>query len=148
MAKDDSLTQKTGVVVFARILTTVLDLAIVVATIQLLSKIDFAVIGYLLMIHEVDFKLATLGFPESVFYYFKRVSENARKSFVMQTSGILALMGLIAGAVILIITYFAPELLSNWDPTDVQKVQDLLPLMALDRKSTRLNSSHVSISYA
>src|SRR5699024_8450236 len=83
------------------------------------------------MIHEVARNLATLGFPESVFYYFERVSENARKAFVMQTSGILALMGLIAGAVILIITYFAPELLSNWDPTDVQKVQDLLPLMAL-----------------
>lgn len=131
MAQKESLTEKTGVVVFARILTTVLDLAIVVATIQLLSKTDFAVIGYLLMIHEVARNLATLGFPESIFYYFERVTKNARTAFVLQTCGILALMGLLAGVIILVIAYFIPTLLSTWDPINIQKVQDLLPLMAL-----------------
>jgi O-antigen/teichoic acid export membrane protein len=131
MAKEESLTEKTGVVVFARIMTTVLDLAIVIATIQLLSKTDFAIIGYLLMVHEVARNLATLGFPESVFYYFERVTKDARQAFVLQTCGILAITGLVAGLVILVIAYFAPTLLSTWDPTEIQKVQDLLPLMAL-----------------
>lgn len=131
MAKSESLTEKTGVVVFARILTTVLDLAIVIATIQLLSKTDFAIIGYLLMIHEVARNLATLGFPESVFYYFERVTKDARKAFVVQTCGILAIMGIIAGLVILGIAYFTPTMLSNWEPSNIQKVQDLLPYMAL-----------------
>ncbi|MDZ7682581.1 MAG: hypothetical protein U5J63_12940 [Fodinibius sp.] len=67
MAEQESLTEKTGVVVFARIITTVVDMAIVVATIQLLSKTNFAIIGYLLMVHEVARNLATLGFPESIF---------------------------------------------------------------------------------
>ena len=131
MAEKDSLTEKTGVVVFARIMTTVLDLAIVIATIQLLSKTDFAIIGYLLMIHEVGRNLATLGFPESIFYYFERVSKDARKAFVLQTCGILAAMGLIAGLVILVLAYFIPSLISSWDPSDINTVQDLLPLMAL-----------------
>lgn len=131
MAKEESLTEKTGVVVFARIITTVLDLAIVIATIQLLSKTDFAIIGYLLMVHEVARNLATLGFPESVFYYFERVTEDARQAFVLQTCGILAITGLVAGLVILVVAYFAPTLLSTWDPSEMQKVQDLLPLMAL-----------------
>lgn len=129
--KKESLTEKTGVVVFARIMTTVLDLAIVIATIQLLSKTDFAVIGYLLMIHEVARNLATLGFPESVFYYFERVTKDSRKAFVLQTCCILAGTGFIAGLVILGIAYFSPTLLGNWNPGDIQKVQDLLPLMAL-----------------
>jgi O-antigen/teichoic acid export membrane protein len=131
MAENESLTEKTGVVVFARIITTVVDLAIVVATIQMLSKTNFAIIGYLLMIHEVARNLATLGFPESIFYYFERVTKDARKAFVTQTSAILAAMGVVAGLAILGIAYFAPNLLSTWEPANIQKVQDLLPLMAL-----------------
>jgi O-antigen/teichoic acid export membrane protein len=131
MAQEESLSEKTGVVVFARILTTVLDLAIVIATVQLLSKTNFAVIGFLLMIHEVARNLATLGFPESVFYYFERVTNNARTAFVLQTCGILAIMGVVAGVVILAIAYLAPTILGNWDPANIQKVQDLLPYMAL-----------------
>jgi len=131
MANKGSLSEKTGVVVFARIITTVIDLAIAVATIQLLSKTDFAVIGYLLMIHEVARNLATLGFPESVFYYFERVTKNARKAFVLQTTGILFLMGLLAGGAILGVARFAPALLSNWEFSSINTVQGLLPLIAL-----------------
>lgn len=131
MAEKESLTEKTGVVVFARIMTTVLDLAIFIAIIQMLSKTDFAVIGYLLMVHEVARNLATLGFPESVFYYFERVTDDARQAFVLQTCGILAVTGFVAGIVILVIAQFAPALLSSWDPVEIQKVQDLLPFMAL-----------------
>jgi O-antigen/teichoic acid export membrane protein len=82
--KSQNLSGKTGVVVFARIVTTVIDLAIVIATIQILSKTDFAIIGYLLMIHEVARNLATLGFPDSVFYFFERVAGSARKAFALQ----------------------------------------------------------------
>lgn len=131
MAKKESLTEKTGVVVFARIITTVVDMAIVIATLQLLSKTDFAVIGYLLMVHEVARNLATLGFPESVFYYFERITKNARKAFVLQTTGILFLMGLVAGAAVLVVAYFAPALLSEWEMSSINTVQDLLPIMAL-----------------
>src|SRR5690625_3516573 len=85
-----NLSEKAGVVVFARIITTIIDLAIVIATIQLLSKTDFAIIGYLLMIHEVARNMATLGFPESVFFFFERVSGGAKRAFVIQTTFILA----------------------------------------------------------
>lgn len=131
MAKKESLSEKTGVVVFARIITTVIDLAIVVATIQLLSKTNFAIIGYLLMVHEVARNLATLGFPESVFYYFERITKDARRAFVLQTTGILFLMGLVAGVAVLGVAYFAPALLSEWELSSVNTVQGLLPIMAL-----------------
>ena len=64
-----SLTEKTGVVVFARIITTVVDLALAIAVVRLLSKTDFAIMGYILMIHEVARNVAVLGFPDSVFYF-------------------------------------------------------------------------------
>ncbi|NBC28193.1 MAG: oligosaccharide flippase family protein, partial [Bacteroidetes bacterium] len=129
--KEANLTDKAGVVVFARIITTVIDLAIVIATIKILSKTDFAIIGYLLMIHEVARNLATLGFPESVFYYFERISGSARRGFVAQTSVLLMATGLVAGVFVLLVAYFAPNLLTEWDPLNVRRVQDLLPWMGL-----------------
>lgn len=131
MAKNESLSEKTGVVVFARIITTVVDMAIAIATLQLLEKSDLAVIAYLLMVHEVARNFATLGFPESVFYYFERVTKSARKAFVLQTTGILLLMGILAGGAILGISWFAPTLLEGWEISSINTVQGLLPLIAL-----------------
>ena len=129
--QNDNLTEKTGVVVFSRIITTVIDLAIVIATLQLLTKTDVAILMYLLMIHEIARNMATLGFPESVFYYFERVGGSARKAFVLQTVSILLLTALVAGIIILGVSYFAPWLLSEWDPSSALQVQNLLPWVAL-----------------
>lgn len=131
MKPKKSLTEKAGVVVFARLITTVVDLALVVAVIHILDKTDFAIIGYLLMVHEVARNMATVGFPDSVFYYFERITENARRAFVVQTIAILCLFGVIAGILIVGLTQFIPGLLSNWQPETVQTIQQLLPLMAL-----------------
>ena len=129
--KAGSLSEKAGVVVFARIITTVIDLAIVIGTIQILSKTDFAIIGYLLMIHEVARNLATLGFPESVFYFFERIGGSAKRAFTIQTTAILVGTAFLAALFILVISYFAPSLLLEWDPESVQRIQYLLPFMAL-----------------
>lgn len=129
--KASNLSEKAGVVVFARIITTVIDLAIVIATIQILSKTDFAIIGYLLMIHEVARNLATLGFPDSVFYFFERVSGSAKRAFVNQTTFILLGTAVVAGIFILLVSYFAPAFLTEWSPESIDQVQYLLPFMAL-----------------
>lgn len=130
-AQKGSLTEKTGVVVFARIITTVIDLLLAIAVVRILSKTDFAIVGYLLMIHEVARNLAVMGFPESVFYYFEQISKTSRKGFVLQTFSILLVTGLIAGGAILGFNYFVPGLLTEWPEASVLAVQQLLPLMAL-----------------
>lgn len=129
--KTSNLSEKAGVVVFARIVTTVVDLAMVIATLRMLSKSDFAIIIYLLMIHEVVRNLATLGFPDSVFYFFERVTGSAKRAFVTQTTLILFGMAVLAGGVILLISYIAPHILTEWDTESIQQVQYLLPLMAV-----------------
>ncbi|MFD2533390.1 oligosaccharide flippase family protein [Gracilimonas halophila] len=129
--KEGSLTEKTGVVVFARILTTVIDLLLAVAIVRILSKTDFAIIGYLLMIHEVARNLAVMGFPESVFYYFERLGNNARRGFAFQTIAILLVTGIVAASAIIIFNFFVPALLTNWPEASVLAVQEFLPLMAI-----------------
>ena len=129
--KTGNLSEKAGVVVFARIITTIIDLAIVIATIQLLSKTDFAIIGYLLMVHEVARNMATLGFPDSVFFFFERVSGGAKRAFVIQTTVILSVAALVSGAIIVAFSAFVPALLPEWEPSSVTQLQNLLPFMAL-----------------
>lgn len=131
MAEKGSLTEKTGVVVFARIVNTVIQIAIVIAAIRILNKTDFAIIGYLLMVHEIVRNLATLGFPDSIFYYFERITKSAQKAFVMQTSAILLVMAVLAGGVILGIRAMAPYLLTNWHGPDINSLQYLLLFMGL-----------------
>lgn len=131
MSKKGTLTEKTGIVVFARIVNTIIDLAIVIAVVQILTKPEFAVIAFLFMVHEAARSLATAGFPESIFYFFERITKNARKAFVVQTIAILALLGILSGIIILCINYFIPVLLTDWSSNTLQNIQILLPLMAL-----------------
>ena len=108
-----SLTEKAGVVVFARITTTVIDLALAITVVRLLSKTDFAIMGYILMIHEVARNVAVLGFPDSVFYYFERLTTTARRGFALQTIATLLLSGSVAGLAILGFNFFYQSYLTN-----------------------------------
>lgn len=72
MSEKDSLAEKTGVVVFSRIFTTFVELGTVIALTRLLVETDFAIITFLLLIYETAKYVATLGFPDSVFYFFER----------------------------------------------------------------------------
>ena len=96
-----SLTEKTGVVVFAHYhyrsrfsfgYSCVNDCS--------QKKTDFAIMGYILMIHEVARNVA-LGFPDSVFYFFERITNTARRGFA-KTITILMLSGAVAGLAILV----------------------------------------------
>ncbi|RNC85564.1 MAG: polysaccharide biosynthesis protein [Balneola sp.] len=128
---NNSLKQKTMVVVFSRILTSLIDLTTAVIVVRVLGKTEYAILGYLLMIYEVARNLATLGFPESVFYYFEHLAKNFRKAFALQTTGLLVLTGLLAGGVIMIVQLFAPELISGFDKTAIIAIQSLLPFIAI-----------------
>ena len=126
-----SLAKKAGIVVFARVITTLIDLAIAVATLRILTKTDFAIIGYALMIHELARNLATLGFPESIFYYFERISPRRKRAFVRQTGGLLLASSTAAALLILGLNALLPNVLSAWDTATVVKLQQLLPWMAV-----------------
>lgn len=126
-----SLTQKTMVVVFSRVLTSLIDLTTAILIARMLAKTEFAIVTYLLLVYEVARYLATLGFPESIFYFFEHLTKNFRKAFAVQTCSILALTGTIAAGAILIVKYFAPALLSNFSPDVVQAIQEYLPYIAI-----------------
>jgi O-antigen/teichoic acid export membrane protein len=131
MSDKGSLEEKAGIVVFARVLTTVIDLALAITTIQLLIKQDFAIMGYILMIHELARNLATLGLPESIFYFFERITYRQKARFVGQTVAMLSIAGLAAAGLILGVSSVLPSILTEWSPEAIDQLQNVLPWLAL-----------------
>lgn len=131
-APERRLSQQVGVVVAARISSTLVDICTAVATARLLSKTDFAVLGYLMVLFQVVRYLAMMGFPDSVFYFFERLASSARRAFCLQTFIILAAAGAGASGLILLCSHAVPHLLSaEWTDREIQDLQRFLPWLAL-----------------
>ncbi len=131
-APERRLSQQVGVVVAARITSTLVDIATAVATARLLSKTDFAVLSYLLVLYQVLRYLAMMGFPDSVFYFFERLSGSARRAFCLQTFLVLAATAAGAGGLLLLSAHAVPHLVSGeWTGGNVQDLQRFLPWLAL-----------------
>lgn len=130
MPQPATLARKTGVVVASRLLTSAIDLATGIALVRLLAKSDFAVLSFLLVVYGTARYVATLGFPDSVFFFFERVAKGARRAFVLQTCAILAATSLVSAGGILLFSTFAPDVLSGWSPAERAAVLRYLPWMA------------------
>ena len=131
-APERRLSHQVGVVVAARIASTLVDISAAVATARLLSKTDFAILGYLMILFQVVRCLATMGFPDSVFYFFERLSGSARRAFCLQTFLILAATAAGAGGLLLLSSHAVPHLLSaEWTDRNIHDLQRFLPWLAL-----------------
>lgn len=131
MSKAGSLTEKTMVVVFSRLLTALIDLTTAVLLARMLSKAEVGIVWFVLPVYEVARSIAIMGFPESIFYYFEHLTKNFRKAFALQTSAILFLTGFLAAVAIIIVQQFAPFFLANFSPEAISKIQQFLPLVAI-----------------
>jgi O-antigen/teichoic acid export membrane protein len=129
--QNTSLTEKTGVVVFSRILGTFVEIATIVFLVRMLTDTDFAIVSMLLLVYETAKYFATLGFPDSVFYFFERIAKDARRSFALQTCVIMLVTGFISVIFILIFNAILPIYLSEWTVSSIETAQELMPVMAL-----------------
>ena len=131
-APERRLSHQVGVVVAARIASTLVDISTAVAAARLLGKTDFAVLSYLLIIYQVLRYLATMGFPDSVFYFFERLSRSARRAFCLQTFVILAATAAGAAGLLLLSAHAVPHVVSGeWTERNIRDLQRFLPWLAL-----------------
>ena len=126
-----SLADKVTVVVFSRILTALIDWSIIVIIVNLISETEFAILSTLLIVYEVAKNIATLGFPESIFYYFEKLSKSYRRAFAFQTTAMLFITATLAAIGIVAFKFFVPELLTEFKPESIKVIQDLLPYIAV-----------------
>ncbi len=126
-----ALSNKAAVVVVSNVATGLIELAAVVTLARLLAKRDVAIIALLLVVYQTARYLASFGLPESVYYFTERITKGARRAFVMQTAGLLGAMGLVAGLLIVGVSFAIPWILSGWEPAARNTVAQLLPVLAL-----------------
>lgn len=131
-AAGDELADRVAGVVFARVLSSVTELASVAVVARELSKGEFALIFFLLLCYQTARYFATLGLPESVFYFFERIPEGSRRAFALQTAGVLGAFGALAGLALLGLGTAAPFVLSSkWDASGLTHFAELVPWIAL-----------------
>lgn len=128
---EPDLTEKAGTAIFSRLVGTLVDLLTMITLVRLLTKGDVAVIGFVLLIYQTARSFATFGFPESIFYYFEKLSPQHRRGVALQTISVLSVLGFIAGGVMLGFAEAAPAVLSQWEGPSLKLVQELLPWLAL-----------------
>ena len=127
----DSLASKVSVVVFSRILTAIIDWSVLVIVVNLITDTELGILSFLLVVYEIAKNIATLGFPESIFYYFEKLAKNLRKAFAIQTTVILFITASIAAIGILVGEWLVPYFLTEFTPENVQIIQEYLPFIAL-----------------
>ncbi|MCK6541804.1 oligosaccharide flippase family protein [bacterium] len=127
-----ALGKKAFVVTAAGIVTTGIDLLTAIIIVRLLDKSDFAVMSYLLMIFQVGRFIATMGFPDSIFYFFERTEIQARRALVLQTFTIVGLMALVVGLAIGFLPLIIESFLSaEWEKSQIEYLKQFLPWMSL-----------------
>jgi O-antigen/teichoic acid export membrane protein len=129
--RDTSLSDKAGVVVFSRILSTLIELGVWIVLARLLSKDTMAVVGFLLLVYQTVRYFAAFGFPESVFYFFEKLAPEHRRGFAVHTVMILIGLGALAALLLTGLAAAAPHVLRNWSAEHLAVLQRLLPWLGL-----------------
>lgn len=76
------------------------ELLVAVLLVRLLSPADWATIALLLSLYTAAVGLASFGLPEGIIFFLGRVAPGERRSFLLQTTLLLALSGAAAGALL------------------------------------------------
>lgn len=117
------LGERTTVVTAGQSVAKVAELGVAVILVRLLSPPDWATMALLLSIYSVANGLGGMNLHQGIYFFYGRVPEGSRRNLAVQTTGLLALTGVVAAALI-------------WGLVPVlagapYRVQGLLPLIAL-----------------
>lgn len=99
--KATSLARKAGLFTASRAVTALAQLFATILLTRFLSKADFAVVGFLVLIYGTVSSFGQLGLPDSVFYFFEKYGPERRKSLSVLLMKMLFRLAL-AGSVVML----------------------------------------------
>lgn len=102
------LSSKASIIVISRTITVVVQMASMMVLTRLLTKEDFGVLTFLLLLYSSILTLAQLGLPESIFYFFEQVKPESRRNFALLTARTLFRLALAASIVLVVFNFVAP----------------------------------------
>ncbi len=98
-----SLSRRAGIFTASRAVTSLAQLFAAVLLTRFLSKEDFAIVGYLIVVYGTVSTFGQLGLPDSVFYFFEKYGPEKRKSLALLLGKMLFKLAFAGMAIMLVI---------------------------------------------
>ncbi len=102
------LPRKAGIIVLSRTITVIVQMSSMVVLTRILSKEEFGLLTFLLMLYTSVMTVAHLGLPESIFYFFEKVAPASRRNFALMTGRTLFRLSLGASLFLLAFNFISP----------------------------------------
>jgi O-antigen/teichoic acid export membrane protein len=96
-----SFVGRTALVTASQSVVKLSDLLVAIVLVRLLSPAEWSAIVLVLSFYAAALGLAAMGLPQGIVFFFGHLPVEERRRFVVQTTGLLAVMGAIAGGAIL-----------------------------------------------
>ncbi len=108
----DRLSSKAIIVLIGNIIKSSFTIFVPVILVRLMSKYDYGSYRQIMLIYYTFSPILVLGIPKSIYYFFPRLIEEKRRTFVFQSIYILIILGVI---VLLILYFLAGEIASYFN---------------------------------
>jgi O-antigen/teichoic acid export membrane protein len=93
-----SLSHKAGFLILANLIKYSIGFVLPMVLVRMLSQTDYGTYQQLNLVSTAAVGIMVLGLPTSVYYFYHHVKEEVRATLIVQTTLLVALGGLIAGA--------------------------------------------------
>ncbi|MDH4275570.1 MAG: oligosaccharide flippase family protein, partial [Gammaproteobacteria bacterium] len=104
-----SLTQKAGLLIVLNLFKYAVGFLLPVVLVRLLTKEDYGTYQQLLLVGSLAVGIMTMGFPASIYYFYKQYAgEPRQRAFVLQVVLLFLVSGIVTSAVI----YFARDFIA------------------------------------
>ncbi len=100
--------KKATIVIVSKAVSKVVAALSAVVLARVLTKDAFGLLQFILTAYLTVSTLSQLGLPESVFYFFERVTKQSRKDFTLLLARLLFLLGLGGSVILVALTFVAP----------------------------------------
>jgi O-antigen/teichoic acid export membrane protein len=127
--RSSGVAAKAGVIVFSKAFAHLSRILAIVVLARLLAKTDFGALSFVLLTYIAVTGLAQIGLPESVYFFFEKLSRGSRGRFVLLVARLLFLLGLASSAVLIGIALVADR--RGHDVLHLFVPLTLLPLLEL-----------------
>jgi len=113
-----TLSDKTGFLIVANLVKYSIGFMVPIVLVRALNQQEYGSYQQLLLIGNALAGIMTLGLPASIYYFYHHVSTTGRRpALVLQTVFMLAVMGLVSGALVYLAAPFLAQRMSNPDLT-------------------------------
>ena len=112
-----TLSDKTGFLIVANLVKYAIGFMVPIALVRLLSQQEYGSYQQLVLVGTALAGIMTLGLPTSIYYFYHHVSAGRRPVLILQTVLMLAVMGMISGALVYLAAPLLAHRMSNPDLT-------------------------------